>query len=487
MTSLRIGESTVIDAGNLMESLKEEISRIDHIFLTHSHLDHINDLPYLIDATFDLRRSALKVYGTAKTLENIHRHLFCREIWADFTKITLPGSDEPAVRLIEVAYGKGYRTEEGVTVVPIPNVHIEGSCGYLISVEEGAILFSSDTGYAPELTELLNQRMDIRAAVFELSFPDEKLDVAEVSGHMTPSLLERQLQGLKRNDLHIYVGHGKPAYIGRIDEQISSSTPLRSLGLEWIEDGDTILFATGRKRPRSGDGMKKEFRELLAIAARLGAETDRTNLYREILRSARRFTHADAGTLYTLDREHGVLRFDFVQNDTLGIDALPSREEADRWPPIPLYLENGEPNHAMAAAKAALTGKIVAVSDVYRSSRYDFSGAKTYDALSGYRTVSMLVVPMKDHEGRVIGVLQLLNRKEGAGGALLPERPEDGPRPRDAGGCGDAQQAPDRGTGKYDRHFFADAGQNAGRQVALYRQAYRADDRPGDDAGRSGP
>ena len=423
MTSLRVSETVVIDAGNLMAPLGDEIDCIDHIFLTHSHLDHINDLPYLIDTTFDTRDKPLKVYATAPTLEHIRRHLFCSEIWADFTQIALPGSGEPAVVLETIEYGRP-RTVGGVTLTPVPNNHIAGSCGYLIEQGGDALLFTSDTGYDPSLTELVNENETIRAVIFEMSFPDKKAEVAQVSGHMTPALLRRQLEGLRRDSLRLYLNHSKPAYARQIRKEIDDLTLPKGVKVAWIEDGDCLLYRTGERIRRNPAHPREEFYELLAIGTRLGSETQREELYREILRSARRFTHADAGTLYSLDREKGVLRFDIVQNETLGIDAVSGERKAVEWPAVALYDEKGRPNRRMAAAQAALSGEVVAVADLYRSERFDFSGAKAYDAMTGYRSVSMLVVPMKGHEGEVIGVLQLINRK-GEEGEILPFSAED--------------------------------------------------------------
>ncbi|MEE3232649.1 MAG: HD domain-containing phosphohydrolase [Candidatus Latescibacterota bacterium] len=121
-------------------------------------------------------------------------------------------------------------------------------------------------------------------------------------------------------------------------------------------------------------------------------------LLQQILVEARRFTHAEAGTLYLLEGE--ALTFAFAQNDRLNITT--SSSEQPSLPPVPL-------NKDSVSGYVALTGETLNVADVYDESAHHWEGPKSYDRLMGYRTQSMLVVPMTDHEGLVIGVLQLLN------------------------------------------------------------------------------
>lgn len=127
-------------------------------------------------------------------------------------------------------------------------------------------------------------------------------------------------------------------------------------------------------------------------------QRDIEGLLQQILIEARSFTKAEAGTLYLLEGE--ALSFAFAQNDRLDITSTSSEQPS--LPPVPL-------NKDSVSGYVALTGESLNVTDVYDESAHQWEGPKNYDRLMGYRTQSMLVVPMKDHEGSVLGVLQLLN------------------------------------------------------------------------------
>ncbi|WP_193771357.1 HD domain-containing phosphohydrolase [Candidatus Magnetaquicoccus inordinatus] len=137
---------------------------------------------------------------------------------------------------------------------------------------------------------------------------------------------------------------------------------------------------------------------LIHTGLELGREKDRMELLRKLLFSGRDLLHCDAGTLY-LVTERKTLAFTLLTNEE---DTLPSFE-------IPLYDEQGKPVERFISTWCALHKKPVIIDDIYQESRFDVSGTKRYDQQSGYRTVSMLTVPMAPREGEVIGVLQFLN------------------------------------------------------------------------------
>ena len=153
--------------------------------------------------------------------------------------------------------------------------------------------------------------------------------------------------------------------------------------------------------------------ELLNIGIALSAEKNHTKLLERILREARRITNAVAGTLYLCEQDH--LVFKIFHNDTLGIYQGGQGETVD-LPPVPL-------DPANVSSWVALHKKSVNIPDVYAADNFDFSGPKRYDAITGYRTGSMLVVPLENYEGEVNGVLQLLNAKNEKG-QTIPFAPE---------------------------------------------------------------
>lgn len=155
--------------------------------------------------------------------------------------------------------------------------------------------------------------------------------------------------------------------------------------------------------------IRKHMRRLAAIGVALSAEKDVEKILDMIVAEAMDFTSADGGTLYLADHDADVLRFAIVRNRTLGT-SLGGKAGPIDWPPVPLE-KDGSPNTSNVSAYAATTQEVVNIPDVYEVENFDFTGTREYDRKSGYRSKSMLVVPMKDHEENVIGVLQLINAR----------------------------------------------------------------------------
>jgi HD-GYP domain-containing protein (c-di-GMP phosphodiesterase class II) len=158
--------------------------------------------------------------------------------------------------------------------------------------------------------------------------------------------------------------------------------------------------------------------QLVQVGISLSAERDIDTLLEMILEQARRLTHADAGTLFMTSSDGSHLDFAIIQNDTLGIRLGGTSSMPEEFSPVPLQV-NGHPNHANVCSHVALTGQMIAIPDVYETKDFDFSGPRSYDEATGYRTRSLLVFPMTDNEGKVIGVLQLLNAKNPATGRIV--------------------------------------------------------------------
>lgn len=153
------------------------------------------------------------------------------------------------------------------------------------------------------------------------------------------------------------------------------------------------------------DCCKKELAEILEIGIQMAKEKDRNHLLDMILHKSMEYTNCDGGTLY-LYRE-GTLMFKLMKTNSLHISRGEKGEEID-LPPVPMKEEN-------ICAYSALHRKVLNIPDVENCDMFDFSGPKRYDQMTGYRTRSMLVVPMSNHEGELIGVLQLLNAQDESG------------------------------------------------------------------------
>jgi len=162
---------------------------------------------------------------------------------------------------------------------------------------------------------------------------------------------------------------------------------------------------------------------LNAIGIALSQERDIDKLLETILIAAKNLTHADGGTLYRLVDDK--LQFEIVRTDSLSIAMGGSSGNPVPFYPIPLHNKDGQPNYTMIAAYAALTHKTVNVADAYTEEGFDFSGTRNFDKRTGYRSTSFLTVPMKNHEGNIIGVLQLLNATDPASNRVTTFGEED--------------------------------------------------------------
>ena len=148
--------------------------------------------------------------------------------------------------------------------------------------------------------------------------------------------------------------------------------------------------------------LESTVRKMTEIGTALSAEKDFPKLLEMIVLHARAITYADAGTLYLVD--NNALRFVIIQNDTMKIRMGGSSAAKVPYPPIAIKESN-------VSGFSALKGVTINIPDVYDSDLFDFTGPKMFDDFTGYRSKSMLVLPLKNHESEVVGVLQLLNAK----------------------------------------------------------------------------
>ena len=160
--------------------------------------------------------------------------------------------------------------------------------------------------------------------------------------------------------------------------------------------------------------------QLNSIGAALSKERDIDRLLESILVAAKTITHADGGTLYRMEDDGKSLRFEILRTDSLEIKMGGTSGKPINFPNLPLTDENGGPNDSLVAAYAAIHNETVNVVDAYTEANFDFSGTRRFDARTGYRSQSFLAIPMKDHEGDVIGVLQLLNAREEGTRKVVP-------------------------------------------------------------------
>ena len=165
--------------------------------------------------------------------------------------------------------------------------------------------------------------------------------------------------------------------------------------------------------------LLKRLEQLNEIGASLSKERDIDRLLESILLAAKAITHADGGTLYRVTDDGRALRFEIVRTASLNIAMGGTSGVPIDFPNLPLYTSASTANDSLVSAYAAIHNQTVNIKDAYTEANFDFSGTRKFDERMGYRSQSFLAVPLKDHEGEVIGVLQLINAKHPDTGAVV--------------------------------------------------------------------
>jgi len=235
-----INDKNILDAGNLLNTLGEESAKIENIWLTHSHLDHISDIAYILDNYFSDRTKTLNIIGLPQTIESLKKHFFNNHIWPDFSKITMSDSNEMSMKYTELEFGVEYEIGKDEYIEAFETDHTIPSCGYIIKKGGSSILITADTYSLDNAIEILNSRLDISTMVLECSFPSDMQELAKESKHLTPKLLFEMISKVKRDDIELYINHIKPLFLTRIVSDIKKEKG------KWepkiLKDGDIIKF-----------------------------------------------------------------------------------------------------------------------------------------------------------------------------------------------------------------------------------------------------
>ncbi len=216
-----LDEKNVIDAGNLLKPLAEESANIEHIWLTHSHLDHISDIAYILDNYFSLRKNTLNIMGMPDTIKALKEHFLNDIIWPDFSKIHLHNSKQMSVVYHEIEFGVEYELSKGVSIEAFKTDHTVMSCGYIYKKDNSSILITADTYSLDEALSITDSRDDIKSIIIECSFPSHMDKLAKESKHLTPKILFEKLKVLKRDDVNLYINHIKPPFLENMVDEIA--------------------------------------------------------------------------------------------------------------------------------------------------------------------------------------------------------------------------------------------------------------------------
>ena len=208
-TAFLLDHDLLLDAGTGVGDLTiTEMQRINHVLLTHSHLDHVAALPLMLDAVGAQRQTPLQVYALADTIAALTAHVFNNLIWPDFTR--LPTPQNPFVRFHPIHTGQTLQLA-GKHIEVLPAVHSVPAVGYAIGAGQGCFVFSGDTGRNPALWRRLNQ-LRVAMLVIETAFSNREQALARLSKHLSPASLAEELHCIATNHPYpVYITHTKPA------------------------------------------------------------------------------------------------------------------------------------------------------------------------------------------------------------------------------------------------------------------------------------
>ncbi len=239
-TSFFLNKKNVIDAGHLLESMDITSIDIENVWMTHSHLDHIVDIAYILDNYFNMRKKSLNIIGLPETIKAIKENFLNNTIWPDFSKIPLILSNEMAVTYTEVKMGREYEIGEGESIRAFKTDHTVPSCGYVYTKDESAVLITADTYSLQTLYDELTIDNKIKTIVVECSFSSDLEELAKNSKHLTPKLLFENLKKLENSNLSLYIHHIKPSFFKKISDEIEQYRG--SWDAKILKDGNFINF-----------------------------------------------------------------------------------------------------------------------------------------------------------------------------------------------------------------------------------------------------
>jgi cAMP phosphodiesterase len=219
-TSFLLDHDVLIDAGTGVNELSlTEIGMIDHIFVTHSHLDHIACLPFMVDSAWAMRDRPLTVYAIEETLDILKQHVFNWKVWPDFSEI--PSGRQPSMRYRPIRLGEAVALGAR-RITAIPANHAVPAVGYHLDSGNASLVYSGDTTSNDAVWEVVNRIGNLRYLLIETAFSDNEKELAMLSKHLCPSLLAGELKKFRR-EAEVFITHLKPGEAELTMQQIESA------------------------------------------------------------------------------------------------------------------------------------------------------------------------------------------------------------------------------------------------------------------------
>jgi len=244
LTSFLVNDSILLDAGSPAEILTlEEQHRIRHICVSHTHLDHIKDIAFLADNRCVKRSSGhvenrnITIHSLAENNQILMRHFFNGHIWPDFTVI--PNADDSILILDDIEPERTFEID-GVRITAIPVNHPVPCTGFLLDQDGKQVIYTADMANTDRVWEFANAQPNLQAIIMDCSFTNANQYLADISGHMTPASMMKDLKKFEQlGKVPVYLYHMKPESLQRMIEEVEALNVPR---LRMITQTDELHF-----------------------------------------------------------------------------------------------------------------------------------------------------------------------------------------------------------------------------------------------------
>lgn len=375
---IQISPNAVIDAGSL-HMLDEIEPVLEHIFVTHAHLDHICDIPFYIDSNFTRFEKPLKIYGGKKTIKALKEHIFNDIIWPKFQDINLYQANEKLLKFIEIEENQEIQLPD-IKIRAAKSKHTVECFGYVITHKEHSIYFTSDTLFSKSNYSVINKDKSIEQVILDISYPSDMEKLAIDSLHTTPEILKNELKNINR-DIRFYAFHLKPHFHNKISEELKDIKRLNVL------TNDSYIYFNPKYAHGDEDILNsREILETIFTAlSNIAYKTKLNTILYGMSEMVKKMLQAERCTLWIADYD----RKEIFTEIAHGV------KDSIRIP-----IDKG------IVGKTITQGEPLIINDPYNHPDFD----KSVDKNTGFITRSIITIPVYDSSKKIIGVYQALNK-----------------------------------------------------------------------------